>query len=374
MNQPTKPFAVNNTLKCAGCGAQLQFAPGTANLHCDYCGQDNPIRSGDEKTEVTATDYDAYIAGFESAGPNLSLKEVACSNCGSTTVLDEFVTSDKCPFCMSPLVLRQDQISNYVCPDYILPFGVTQQQSIAFFKKWLAGLWWTPNDLSKNAGMDTVGLKGVYLPHWSYDTDARTTYSGERGDYYYTTESYTETVDGKTETRTRQVRHTSWSYTSGTVDNDFRDLVVPATKSLPDKTLTNLNPWDFTQLVKFDERYMSGFRSETYQLDPRAGLVNALAQTEPVIDQSIRSDIGGDEQRVNSTDTDYRNKAIKYLMLPVWVSAYRYNSKVYQFTVNACTGEVIGERPLSAWKIAFAILFALLLIIIVIMYFQANAQ
>lgn len=371
MNE-AKSYAVNNTLKCRGCGAQLQFAPGTSNLHCAYCGQDNPILNDGEATPVVSTDYDKYIAKFESAGPNLSLKEVACSSCGSNTVLDVFVTSDKCPFCMAPLVLKQEQISNYLCPDYVLPFRITQEESIVCFKKWLSGLWWAPNDLQKNAGLDSVGLKGVYLPHWTYDTDAHTNYTGERGDYYYTTETYTETVDGKTQTRTRQVRHTTWTFASGTVENEFRNLVVPATNSLPEKTLHNLSPWDFDQLIKFDDRYLSGFRSETYQLDPREGLVKAIKQTESDIDQSIRNDIGGDEQRVGSVNTDYSNKAIKYLMLPVWVSAYRYNKKIYQFTVNACTGEVIGERPLSAWKIAFAILVTIGLILGVILFFQGN--
>jgi hypothetical protein len=143
------------------------------------------------------------------------------------------------------------------------------------------------------------------------------------------------------------VRHTNWSYTSGTVDCSFRDLLVPASKSLPEKTLDKLTPWKLNMLAKFDERYLSGFRSETYQLDPENGLLKAIEQTVEEINSTIRNDIGGDEQRINNTDTDYQNKAIKYIMLPVWVSAYNYNNKVYQFTVNASTGEVIGQRPLK---------------------------
>jgi hypothetical protein len=127
-------------------------------------------------------------------------------------------------------------------------------------------------------------------------------------------------------------------------------------------------------LVKFDERYMSGFRSETYQLDPERGFVKAAEQTAGEINSAIRDDIGGDEQRIDSTDTQYLDKAIKYLMLPVWVSAYNYNNKVYQFTVNASTGEVIGQRPVSAIKIILAVLLLIVLIITGVILYQNAHQ
>jgi len=373
MDNLTRPSDIDQSMKCAGCGALLHFAPGTHSLKCDYCGVSNEIQS-DESLEVTSVDYETFITNIDSAKQSDSLKVVNCNNCGSQTILDEFVTSDKCPFCTAPLVLNLASGQQYVPPHYILPFKVTQQQGIAFFNKWLKSLWWAPNDLAKKVRASESILKGVYLPNWAYDTDTITAYTGERGDYYYTTETYTETVNGQTETKTRQVRHTSWSDASGTVFVGFEDLLVPASKSLPEDTLNKLGPWKFSMLVKFDERYMSGFRSETYQLTPQQGLVKAIEQTVEEIRDKIRSDIGGDEQRIDNTDTQYNNKAIKYLMLPVWVSAYNYNNKIYQFTINASTGEVIGQRPLSAIKIILAILLAIAVIIIIVMYFQnANA-
>ncbi|NBR91485.1 MAG: primosomal protein N' (replication factor Y) - superfamily II helicase, partial [Rhodobacteraceae bacterium] len=39
---------------------------------------------------------------------------------------------------------------------------------------------------------------------------------------------------------------------------------------------------------------------------------------------------------------------------------YKYRGKTYRFVVNGQTGRVQGERPWSAWKIAGAILFALI--------------
>ena len=53
-----------------------------------------------------------------------------------------------------------------------------------------------------------------------------------------------------------------------------------------------------------------------------------------------------------------------FILLPVWLAAYKYRGKTYRFVVNGRTGRVQGERPYSAWKIAFAVLIGLILALI----------
>ena len=79
-----------------------------------------------------------------------------------------------------------------------------------------------------------------------------------------------------------------------------------------------------------------------------------------VIQSDVRHDIGGDEQRIDAVDTDWSDETFKHILLPVWMAAYRYRGKSFRFVVNAQTGEVQGERPWSAWKIAFAVLLVLI--------------
>jgi hypothetical protein len=79
-----------------------------------------------------------------------------------------------------------------------------------------------------------------------------------------------------------------------------------------------------------------------------------------VIASDVRRDIGGDEQRIDRIDTDWRDETFKHVLLPVWMAAYKYNGKSYRFLVNGQTGEVQGERPWSIWKILLAILVALI--------------
>jgi len=117
-----------------------------------------------------------------------------------------------------------------------------------------------------------------------------------------------------------------------------------------------LEPWDLKNLVSYDDRFLSGFLSETYQIGPKDGFDLAKARMDPEITAAIQSDIGVDLQQVHSTDTQYSHVTFKHILLPIWISSYRYNNKLYRFLVNARTGEIHGERPWSAIKIAlFAI-------------------
>lgn len=369
MPQAEQTAILNTTLQCSNCGATLHFAPGTHQLQCTYCGAANEIASTDN-SPIVSFDYQTFIDNNNGHVNQQTEKVVSCKNCGAATTLPPEVNSDNCVFCTSPLVLSDIENKQLVKPHYVLPFLVPQQQASESFRKWLSKLWFAPSDLSKMVTSDARQFKGVYIPHWSYDANTTTDYEGRRGDYYYTTETYTETVDGKEVTRTREVRHTSWSYASGTVMNSFNDVLISASNSLPQKVANRLEPWRMEALVHYNEQYVSGFRSELYQIKPEEGLEEAKTRMDPTIRDTICGDIGGDEQTISNYDVTYHDLALKYLLLPAWISAYKYNNKLYHFTINACTGEVVGERPYSAVKITLTVIAALLLIIILIYCFN----
>jgi hypothetical protein len=180
-----------------------------------------------------------------------------------------------------------------------------------------------------------------------------TRYTGLRGDHYYVTETYT---DSQGKSQTRSVQKTRWSGASGTVRNNFDDVLVCASHSLPEKLVHALEPWDLPALAGYDDRYLSGFVTESYQLGLKEGFDSAKQMMAPTIRQTICSDIGGDVQQVTTQSSDYDNIKFKHILLPLWISAYRYNDKVYRFMINARTGEVQGERPWSTAKIVLLVL------------------
>ena len=53
------------------------------------------------------------------------------------------------------------------------------------------------------------------------------------------------------------------------------------------------------------------------------------------------------------------------------MSAYRFHGKIFRLVINGRTGEVQGERPFSAWKIA-GVVFAVLVIIGILIILKQN--
>ena len=81
------------------------------------------------------------------------------------------------------------------------------------------------------------------------------------------------------------------------------------------------------------------------------------------IHTDVRHDIGGDTQSIDHVQIQHHDITFKHILLPLWLSAYRYKNKQYQVMVNAQTGEVSGERPYSNTKIAIAFVLGMTIVV-----------
>ncbi|MBN1250609.1 MAG: hypothetical protein JXR51_09305 [Bacteroidales bacterium] len=349
-----------NEIICNQCGAKLTFEPGTNSLKCQYCGAENEIIT--EISEIQEIDYLSFINNKVNDSNQIEIITVKCEACGAETTFDENVIAQTCDFCASPLLAKEGQSKKIIEPESILTFKITEKEGKDLFKTWIKKIWFAPNDLKKYA-YQKGKLNGIYLPYWTYDTSTTTQYKGQRGDDYQTTESYT---NSKGESDTRTVTETRWSSASGTVHNNFDDVLVVASKSLPEKYIYKLEPWDLENLTNYNKKYLAGFKAESYGIGVEEGFGIAKDIMQYEIDSTIRSDIGGDHQRINSKNTDYQDITFKHILLPIWLSAYRYNKKVYRFMINGRTGEVKGERPYSWIKITLAVILAIAIISLIV--------
>jgi DNA-directed RNA polymerase subunit RPC12/RpoP len=338
---------------CPGCGSRVEFAPGSTVLRCPYCGYEQDVAVGDALIEEHS--FDAWQAVPSKPVSQIGSYVYTCTGCGARTETNDL--SDRCQFCAAPIVVDPEAVQGIV-PEAVLPFGVTQPTAKAAFRDWVRSRWFAPNALKKVGS--TEQMKGTYLPHWTYDAVTTTAYTGQRGEHYWVTETYTVMVDGRPQTRTRQVQHTHWYPAAGTVHRDFDDVLVPATTHLPAAQMNKLGPWTLSQAQPFRTDYLSGFRTLRYDVEPDTGLQDAKSRMRPLIENECRRDIGGDEQRVTSMNTRYDNLMFKLMLLPLWIAAYVYGGRTWQVLINANTGEVIGERPFSKVKIALAVLGGLI--------------
>lgn len=351
-NIQEKELAVG-TFACTDCGADLKYKPGTEHLNCEYCGAKNEIPQ--IKGDVEELDFHEFLKNKSVSEETIVESFVKCESCGASSTLEPNVTSALCPYCSTPLIVEQVHDEKVIQPKSLLPFKLDKNSAIDEFKKWIKKLWFAPNYLKK-AALNFDHFKGIYIPYWTFDTDTYTNYIGQRGDHYYVSESYTTTEDGKSVSKTRQVQKTRWSSASGNVQKSFDDILTVATKSLPENYISELEPWDLENLVAFDRSYLSGFITEKYQIELGEGFEIAKGTADTEIRNLIRRDIGGDEQRIISKNTNYNDITFKHLLLPVFVSAYKFKGKLFQFLVNGRTGEVQGQRPYSWLKITLAAL------------------
>ncbi len=292
--------------------------------------------------------------------------EVTCGGCGSVVAFEPPTVAGSCSFCGAAIVAAPKAADPMIAPDAVLPFHVAKSAAQTEVRQWLASRWFAPSALKKMA--EEEGIGGVYLPFWTYDAATQSRYTGERGDHYWETESYTETDNtGNTVQRTRQVQRTRWSSASGHVSRSFDNVLIAATKSVKEERLNALNPWDLEALCQYEPAYLAGFKAQRYQVELPQGFEKAKQVMAATIDNDVRRDIGGDEQRVDQVDTEYSAVMFRHLLLPVWIGAYRFQSKVYQVAVNARTGEVQGERPYSAGKITLLVAAIVLAILILIL-------
>ena len=347
--------------RCPRCGAPQALVPGADALGCGHCGHRVPITPApraihehdfeEARRRVRRGPATAMVAGGH---------EVACGNCGAHAVTDRQAT--RCAFCDEPLVVAVEPTPDTIAPEAVLPFAIDKAAADAALRRWMRSRWFAPGDLVRRHRRD--GLDGVYVPYWTFDSHTTTRYTGARGDHYDVEE---ETTDASGNRQTRRVQHTRWSPASGTVWCDFDDVLIAASRGMPRQRLEQLEPWPLGELRPFDGAFLAGFVAERYSIDLDEGFREAGAIMERQIERRVRDDIGGDEQRVHSMDVRHADVRFKHVLLPVWVSSFRYRERVYRLVVNAHTGEVAGDRPWSAVKIALFVLALAALVIAIVL-------
>jgi predicted RNA-binding Zn-ribbon protein involved in translation (DUF1610 family) len=347
---------------CSACGAELRFAPGQTQLVCDHCGHAQTIPEADAPRRSKAMGELDLARGLRDDLPDGVVQEVrstSCPNCGAVVEFKGADHASQCPFCATPVVIDTGS-QRRLKPQAVLPFQLTEEQARDRLSGWLGSLWFAPNRLLEFTRKGRA-MAGIYVPYWTFDADTTSRYSGQRGDYYYETEWVTVNVNGRSERRQQQVRRTRWTGVSGRVARGFDDVLVMASTSIPPRLGNGLSNWDLSAIEPYSPDYLAGFQAEGYTVSLADGHASARGWMGKVIAEDVRRDIGGDEQRVGDIDTDFRAETFKHVLLPIWMAAYKYGGRSYQFLVNGQTGEVRGERPYSIWKITFAVLAVLIL-------------
>lgn len=367
----THSTEASKTYPCQSCGADLKFDPATQKLACEACGAAFEI---DEATGTPVNERDlrdalerirqGKLARTEHMLPGE--KEIVCQNCGGHTTFTGSLTSNNCPYCLTPI--QRDDVHDApdrLPVDGVVPFAVDQKQAQELIGQWINKRWFAPNEF-KSYGR-TGSFASVYGAYFTYDADTHTEYHGERGDDYQVVVG--EGQNRRTETRTR------WSHVRGAVDNQFDDVTVFANTGFEKKRIDKLEPWPTSTAKPFSAQYVAGHLSRTYDRDVEECLDDATEAMTGAIQTTIRRDIGGDRQRIHSMNIQWQTMTYKHLLMPIWLLTVIYLQQPYQVYINGVTGEVHGARPYSKAKIIAAVAAALAVAIaIAVIYAMASGS
>ena len=348
---------------CPNCGAELKFKPGSDQMKCDYCGYEEFIAQQKSSFEELELEHYLNVVGDHAFTDTISLLQ--CKNCGANQHVEENYKSLHCVYCGEPLILEDIQEEGWILPGAVLPFQMDHKKARLIFKKWVQGIWFAPNKLKK-AALDPESIHGLYIPYWTFDCNLRSNYQGMRGDYYYVTQRV-KTPNGY---QNRRVRKTRWRQASGSVSGFIDDILISASQQKRNEIPAKIAHWGLKELVPFNKDYLAGFVTEKYTVSLKDGHHHSFQKAKDIAYDWIRRDIGGDTQRIQHADIKLSDETFKHVLLPVYISSYRFKGKEYRFFVNGQSGVISGKHPLSFWKIFFLILFIIAVIAVIVFFAQ----
>lgn len=331
--------------KCPNCGATVVFDPATGKMHCEYCGYSCELPKAESETEICEMNFEAALH-TESFNWGEQKKQVQCKHCGAVTIYDALETAAVCPFCGSTNVMPAAN-ENSIAPKAVCPFAITKQQAGELFSKWLSRKRFAPSKAKECTRPEA--FQGVYLPYWTYDAQTTSNFTARAG------------FNRKTKDKDGHSRiETDWRHVNGVFQKFFDDVTVMASKRQVDSGVKECEPFDFSKLVPYSPQVVAGFVAERYSIGLKEGWASAQKKIQSRLHTDISSHVRkhwhADRSDSTKFSTLYSNITYKYLLVPIWISSFKYKDNVYQFAVNGQTGKVGGQAPVSTGKVILAVL------------------
>ena len=347
---------INKSYRCNSCGGIMEFDAKSQSLKCPNCGQTVEIENN--PNQVVEHKLDAHAKNRIKVEDKTSTS-MECEGCGAIVEVDATSTATSCPYCGSHYVLAKKQIESIV-PDGVIPFRIHKHDVEVIFREWIKKRYLAPNVLKTLYQKDKV--QGIYMPYWTFDANARASYSAMGGIDYQ--EEY-EDEKGNRQTRIK----TRWYPTSGYVGESFDDVLVRASDKLSQRLLSSVEPYNTLNTASYSPDYMSGYSAEVYTIDLTNAHIDAKNKMENELFRLAESDVLRQYNRVRNMrlTASFSDETYKYIYLPVYATAYTYKNKQYHVLINGETGNIKGEYPKSVAKI-LCIIISVLIIVFIIYY------
>lgn len=285
-----------------------------------------------------------------------------CEGCGAALSLRASERTQICPYCASPNVVAGALDTTRPEPRFCVPHAQGETLARQALADWQKRLGFFRHPGVRRAHLEN--FKGVYVPGVLYSAVARARYDVSIGEEYYETETYTTTENGKTVTRTRQVKKHEWVPLSGEYDAYATDVVVSASSGIPNDELEAVEPFDFRGLRRYSPGLVAGWPVETPSRSDADCLAMARKELQAGINQRLAAFMPGDRHSDLSSSTRIEHESAEPMLVPLWVLALKYDEQkpALRVLINGQTGKTAAKVPWSWPRIAVAIVAGLLVV------------
>lgn len=351
-DEATKAKTMEETdKKCPDCGGTMDFDPKTGGLSCPYCGHTEEIKVSDDAPTKAEELRLEDAENVENCDWGKATKVVICKSCGAESVYDANEIASVCPYCGSNQVMEAND-QNTMAPGGVVPFKIDEKTAAQRFTSWIKGKFFCPKKAKESA--KAKNFKGIYLPYWTFDAKTVSNYTAEYG------------KDRKVKKGDKEETVTDWFKTNGVYKEDFDDELVCGTTRHNLGMLNAIEPYNTEDNKAYKPEYVAGFAAEKYSVGIKAAWEKAKNAINNKIfshiTSKIREEHNADHVRNLKVSSAFSGLTYKYLLLPVWLSSFKYNDKVYQFMVNGQTGKVSGEAPVSWPKVIITVVVVLVVL------------
>jgi DNA-directed RNA polymerase subunit RPC12/RpoP len=337
----------SQTFKCPQCGATTAFDPTAASVTCKHCGFTEQLTAEEVGRSAEELEFTLENLDMAERGWGEDRKELHCDSCGAILSLARDDLSSTCSFCGSNRVVARVAAEDRLRPRFLIPFKLKAEDCKPRAREWLGRGWMHPGDLTR-AGTSAV-FKGVYLPFWTFDANIHAQWKAEVG--YERTERYYDSHSKTWKTRTR----IDWRWESGRAHLSPDDWLGIGTTKVSHVLLERIYPFDLSSLSVYDPGFLAGWQALTYDIVLGDAWNTVKEEMREKSREVCRDQIRSTHVRNFSMAADFADETWRYILLPVFVAAYRYNGEVFQLLVNGQTGNISGQKPVAWWKVWLAI-------------------